>query len=134
MRQNLKIKTDFQHVFMLNVYEASASHVLMTNHKVIYIAKAHDGLGHYTKSDENLIFLPAKPHLRPDVADSLVVRILILYKMQKSVFILGQKMIYNYFLTPKFIKTFINLNGGTPPFLQLYLHTTKEEQVKQHPA
>ena len=25
-------------IFMLNVYEASASHVLMTNHEVIYIA------------------------------------------------------------------------------------------------
>jgi len=56
-------------------------------------------------------------------------------KKQKSVFILvRQRMIYNYFLTPKFIKTFINLKGGTPLFLQLYLHTTKEEQVKQHPA
>jgi len=28
--------------FMLNVYEASASHVLMTNHEVIYIVNVDD--------------------------------------------------------------------------------------------
>lgn len=42
-----------------------------------FMLNAHDARGHHTKSDETLIFLPPRLNLRPDEADSLVVRILI---------------------------------------------------------
>jgi len=41
------------------------------------MVNAHDARGHHTENDKNLIFLPAKPDLRLDKADSLVIRILI---------------------------------------------------------
>jgi len=43
----------------------------------IFMLNPYDARGYHTKSDENLIFLPARPYLRPHMADSLIVRILI---------------------------------------------------------
>ncbi len=42
-----------------------------------FMPNAHEGRGNHTESDKNLIFLPVKPDLRLDEADSLLVRILV---------------------------------------------------------
>jgi len=49
----------------------------------------YDAWGRHTKSDENLIFLPARLYLRVYVADSLIARILIIiadgnYRLQNK--------------------------------------------------
>ncbi len=64
MKQRLESSSDFQARF-----DENTSGIFMLN--------PYDARGHHTKRDDNLIFLLARSYLRPYMADSLIVRILI---------------------------------------------------------
>jgi len=56
----------------------------------IFMLNAHDGPGHHTKNDKNLIFIPAKLDLSLDEADSLIIRVWFLYQITRTTGLCGK--------------------------------------------